>query len=66
MKISKNSEIETFKTPRCCNLILLSDNLQGDGFISLIITVFHRAIKFKYWFYDNKELMPQFDWRVCR
>ena len=50
--------ISIFKVKRFCNFIFHSYDLQGDGEIELIFSLFYRSIKFQYSFFGTK-----FKWR---
>lgn len=59
--------LEIFKTLRFFNIILLADNLQGDGEIIFVFTIFSRAFKIQISIADLYcifRCFPVFDWRI--
>jgi hypothetical protein len=46
--------ISTFKVKRFCNFIFHIYDLQGDGEVELIFSLFYKSIKFKYSFFGSK------------
>lgn len=58
---------EIFKSPEFFNVILMADDLQGDGEITFVFTIFHRAFKFEARMADLYCIFrrfPVFDWRI--
>jgi hypothetical protein len=51
---------------RLFNIIIVSEDLQGDKFCWLVIVILYRGFKLGGEFLPLPKWFPQFNWRVCK